>query len=252
MGSQPLTPEEQKVLDRLWLQRRYIAVSGRRLIVYAESLNGEDASVVSSLLFKGYVAREKIGRRKVLILGEWTPLEKSLKKEPSPEESLEAYLQMYTPGQRAVIRQAFEAFAECRATRKVSPNILINELRYYMRFPPEVVVEALATYVSGEYWKRGMGEAYARGIIRGKYKKGVEEGRVDDNVVDHRRKSIWSQKEEIARKRSQKETQLQIVVREKVEKYLRDLSLDWSDVNPTLLRQLEQRARREIKSEGRV
>ena len=67
-----------------------------------------------------------------------------------------------------MIKLAFTDFARTRThTGKISPRVLLQQLRAYQRYSVEAVVEGLARYTASDWAGQGRGERYALGIVRG-------------------------------------------------------------------------------------
>lgn len=69
----------------------------------------------------------------------------------------------YTPAQRKVIDSYFSILKSTRKTGKIATSVIIREMEYWSKFPPEVVVDALSIHIKKYPNKK---EAYTRGIMR--------------------------------------------------------------------------------------
>lgn len=102
------------------------------------------------------------------------------KPDKSTPKTLDEILQKhprYTPEQQAAIRDYWDAVRFTRKTARVSPKIMADEMDYWARFPPDIVMEALSIHVRKCQDKD---ERYTRGIMRRIAKErrlGIERGR---------------------------------------------------------------------------
>lgn len=88
--------------------------------------------------------------------------------------TLPELLARYNPEQQKVIHDYFDMLKFTRKTGRIAKNIMLRELSYWGRYPPEIVIEALSIHIQRYSTKR---EDYTRGIIRRIYReKGGQNG----------------------------------------------------------------------------
>lgn len=76
---------------------------------------------------------------------------------------MEKLLEKYTPGQQKTIAYYWDTIRFTRKTGQVSDGIKQNELEYWAKFDPEVVIQALKIHIEKYPHIR---ENYTRGILR--------------------------------------------------------------------------------------
>lgn len=85
----------------------------------------------------------------------------------------------YTEEQRAVIRDYWDVLRFTRKTARVSPNIIDQEMGYWGRFPPDIVIDALNIHIRKCQDKQ---EDYTRGIMRRLMReRGLDRGEYPDS-----------------------------------------------------------------------
>ena len=155
------------VYGRFIRDRKLLDFEGERLVIFDGSID-RDADAVVELIRRGFLQRRRIGLRKVLVLGTWDVIERRFNDDSEHStiltDRMMQYLPRYTEYGQKVIEAVFESFAHLRKLKRVSPNILLTELKYYAGFPADVVIDALEEYLARHRFK---GERYARGMIRG-------------------------------------------------------------------------------------
>lgn len=77
--------------------------------------------------------------------------------------TLPELLARYNPEQQKVIHEYFDMLKFTRKTGRIAKSIMIRELSYWGRYPPEIVIEALWIHIRNYPTKQ---EDYTRGIIR--------------------------------------------------------------------------------------
>lgn len=77
---------------------------------------------------------------------------------------LSTALSRYTTDQREAIMAYFELLKTTRKTGKVALSVLIKELEYWAKYPPDLIHQAIHIHLKKHRTKR---EAYTRGILRG-------------------------------------------------------------------------------------
>jgi len=87
---------------------------------------------------------------------------------------LESLLSRYCEPHQRVIKKYFETLKKTRRSGKIADSVLIKEMKYWERFPQEVVVEGLTIHIKKYPQKR---EAYTRGIIRQLNRENKSSGR---------------------------------------------------------------------------
>ncbi len=93
---------------------------------------------------------------------------------PATRPGLSELLARYNPEQKKVIHEYFDMLRFTRKTGRIAKNIMLRELSYWGRYPPEIVIEALSIHTQRYPTKR---EDYTRGIIRRIYReKGGQNG----------------------------------------------------------------------------
>ena len=80
-------------------------------------------------------------------------------------EQLSLLWQRYSQHEKAIIEQAFQSFAQRRGREKMTDLQMREELHYYLRYPVQVVMKGLKTFICLPTHQQFSPE-YARGIIR--------------------------------------------------------------------------------------
>lgn len=81
-------------------------------------------------------------------------------------------LKRYSEKQRVIIFQYFDMLKDTRRTGKIAENILNREIKYWEKFSPALVIEALRVHIQ-KY--PSMRESYTRGIMRNLELQGFQE-----------------------------------------------------------------------------
>lgn len=77
----------------------------------------------------------------------------------------------YSDSQQEIIKRYFDAIRTTRKTGKISPAIILNEMKYWEKYETENVIHALETHIQKCPEKR---EEYTRGIIRRVTEEGIK------------------------------------------------------------------------------
>lgn len=89
------------------------------------------------------------------------------KKTPSEiSEEISVLVSKLFPLGRELFDQAIEGISSTRKTGKVSPNIILAQLKAWENYPIEQVYAGIKIYLSKEYFKEGKDETYLLGIIK--------------------------------------------------------------------------------------
>lgn len=140
--------------------------------------SGDLSYALSGLLCEGIVLKKVIGRRSVLVFGEWRfsqgaqrykeifyyKLEELL---PHEVGSLrDKLLSRYSESERKLIEDVFVRFAQTRRTKRISTGVTLNILQSWDRFSTAAVVQGCTIYLEQNLFEDGYSEDYCTGIIR--------------------------------------------------------------------------------------
>jgi len=95
--------------------------------------------------------------------------ERNERKDPSAISEEIAFLASKlfpSSGEKELFYQVGEAISSIRKTGKVSPNIILAQLKAWEKYPVSQVHAGIKTYLAKEYYKEKKGEEYLLGIIR--------------------------------------------------------------------------------------
>lgn len=78
-------------------------------------------------------------------------------------ERYNEFISRYTPEQQEIIAEYWETIRFTRKSARIADSVKIREMEYWLRFPPDVVIEALKIHCTRYHTKQ---EDYTRGIMR--------------------------------------------------------------------------------------
>lgn len=79
-------------------------------------------------------------------------------------QALEEAVSRYSPQQRRIIEAYWAILRRTRKSGKIADSVLLKELAYWAKYPPNLVQRAIQIHIQRHHSKR---EAYTRGILRG-------------------------------------------------------------------------------------
>jgi len=142
--------------------------------------SSEEMSVaLAGLLSSEFVEKKKIGKRSVLVLGEWriaAGVERyretliHISDRPLPHELQSEKNQLllrYDARQIKLLNEVFEAFASTRKrSRTIAESVVVGVLTDWSKYPADIVMEGVRTFLEQRLHLDGYSEAYCTGIIR--------------------------------------------------------------------------------------
>jgi hypothetical protein len=184
-----LSARAQGAWRYIWQNRRLIDDGGRKLIVYAEGLAFDAWGVkeIQELVSGGYVGREQIGQRKVLVLGSWEAKEKRFSNQDGGglDAIYHKKMERYSLDQQRMIDLAFQEFEASRSRGGLSLRSKIQFLVSCEQYQTAIVVEGLMRFFArkSERPNDDLAERYALGIIRSLYREEHKQRVVDTRAA---------------------------------------------------------------------
>lgn len=177
----------------------------------------DDLSIaISDLLSGGTIFKKVIGKRSVLVLGEWRLLKGPVRYKEiffykcingklllhEIELEIENLLTRYNSKQVELIKQVFDEFASMRRGNKISKNIYLNQLLKWRKYDTSLVEQAIKTFIVKDMANEGKGENYCLGIMRSLSKQDWREVVQDRVNVNSGFEALEKRREQSKRDRS--------------------------------------------------